>query len=76
MNIIENKAESKSVCLAQTKMGHVYRGIENGEIYLGVKTDGNSSYVANLKTGKLHWAGNAEGVVNFVEIEADVVIKA
>lgn len=75
MNIVKNKAESKPVSLEQTKMGHVYRGVENGEIYLGVKTDGNSSYVANLKTGKLRWTGNAEGVVNFVEIEADVVIK-
>lgn len=75
MNVIENKAENKYVSLSQTKTGHVYRGVENGEIYLGVNTVGNSPYVANLKTGKLRWAGNAEGVINFIEIDADVVIK-
>lgn len=75
MNIIEPKTTQVLVKFNNLKTGKVYRNYKTKDLIISVENVG-SKYVVDLKTGKLTFSYDSVNETDFIEVEADVVIKA
>ena len=63
MNIVDKTPEKVGKLITATAQNVVYRGVESGDLVLGLRVEknDNTAYLANLRKGTIVWNGTDEG---------------